>query len=160
MPIIYAGDFNSSADDPSDPTFPTYKTLIDVGLGDAWTVANPSDPGFTCCEGSDLINPDPTLTQRIDLAMFTAPFGIDDAHLIGISQSDKTDTGLWPSDHAGLVVTFDLPVPEPVSLGLFALSLTALGAIRHGGRARSWLQEWRCTGDRQWPKALCGDSTS
>jgi hypothetical protein len=67
LPIIYAGDFNSSADDPSDPTFPTYKTLIDAGLGDAWTVANPSDPGFTCCEGSDLINPDPTLTQRIDL---------------------------------------------------------------------------------------------
>ena len=71
LPIIYTGDFNSSADDPLDPTFPTYKTFIDAGLGDAWTVVNPSDPGFTCCEGSNLLNPDPTLTQRIDLAIYS-----------------------------------------------------------------------------------------
>ena len=132
LPVIYAGDFNSSADDPSDPTFPTYKSLIDSGLGDAWNAANPGDPGFTCCEAPDLLNADPMLTQRIDLALFAGPFGVDDAHLVGISGSDKVD-GLWPSDHAGLVVTFDVPVPEPASMSLFVLGIGALAAARRRG---------------------------
>ena len=135
LPVIYAGDFNSSADDPSDPTFPTYKSLTDSGLTDAWTVANPGDPGFTCCQSPDLLNTDPSLTQRIDLALFTGPFGIDDAHLVGISPSDKTTDGLWPSDHAGLVVTFDVPVGEPATIGVFALGLVALAACRLYRRA-------------------------
>ena len=62
LPVIYAGDFNSSADDPSDPTFPTYKSLINSGLTDAWTVANPGDPGFTCCQSP--ICSTPTLASR------------------------------------------------------------------------------------------------
>jgi hypothetical protein len=55
---------------------------------------------------------DSTLTQRIDFALFTAPFGVVDIHRVGISPFDKTDTGLWPSDHAGLVATFVLPAPH------------------------------------------------
>jgi hypothetical protein len=135
LPVIYAGDFNSSADGPSDPTFPTYKSLIDSGLTDAWTVANPGDPGSICCQSPDLLNTDPSLTQRIDLALFTGPFGIDDAHLVGISPSEKTTDGLWPSDHAGLVVTFDVPVGEPATIGVFALGLVALAACRLYRRA-------------------------
>jgi PEP-CTERM motif len=133
LPVIYAGDFNSSADDPSDPTFPTYKSLIDAGLGDAWNAANPGDPGFTCCHGSpELLTANPMLTQRIDLTLFAGPFGINDAHLVGISGSDKVD-GLWPSHHAGLVVTFDVPVPEPASMSLFVLGIGALAAARRRG---------------------------
>jgi phospholipase/lecithinase/hemolysin/endonuclease/exonuclease/phosphatase family metal-dependent hydrolase len=127
LPTIYAGDFNSSANDPLDPTHPTYDTLIGAGLRDAWTEAHPGDPGFTCCEDSGLRNASPTLTQRIDLALFTG-FGVDEAHLVGISTSDKTPDGLWPSDHAALVATLDLP--EPASSGLFALGLAALGLVR------------------------------
>ncbi len=138
LPVIYTGDFNSSADDPSDPTFPTYQALIGSGLGDAWATLHPGDPGFTCCE-SDLLSQDPTLTQRIDLALFTAPFGVEDIHRIGISPSDKTDTGLWPSDHSGLVATFVLPAPEPAAAGLFGVGLAVLGAIHRRRRVAAIL---------------------
>jgi len=134
LPVIYAGDFNSSADDPSDPTFPTYKSLIDAGLTDAWMVAHPGDPGFTCCESADLLNINPSLTQRIDLALFTGPFSVDDAGLVGISQSDKTSDGLWPSDHAGLVVTFEVPVGEPAAIDVLFVGLLALAGARTYGR--------------------------
>ncbi len=134
LPVIYAGDFNSSADDPAAPTFPTYQALIGAGLGDAWTTLHPGDPGFTCCEAPDLLNVDPTLSERIDLALFTTPFGVSDVHRIGISPFDKTDTGLWPSDHAGLVATFTLPAPEPATIGLFGFGLAVLGAVRRRQR--------------------------
>ncbi len=84
---------------------------------------------------SDLLSQAPTLTQRIDLALFTAPFSVEDIHRIGISPSNKTDTGLWPSDHSGLVATFALPAPEPTAAGLFVVGLAVLGAIRRRRRA-------------------------
>jgi phospholipase/lecithinase/hemolysin/endonuclease/exonuclease/phosphatase family metal-dependent hydrolase len=132
LPVIYAGDFNSAANDPRDPTFPTYQALIGSGLGDAWTTLHPGDPGLTCCEAQDLLNPNPTLTQRIDLALFSAGFRVLDADLVGVSPADKTATGLWPSDHAGLVASFAL-APEPASIGLFGASLGVLGML---GRRR------------------------
>ena len=134
LPVIYAGDFNAAANDPSDPSFPTYQALIGAGLGDAWSTLHPGDPGFTCCEAQDLLNVDSTLTQRIDFALFTAPFGVVDIHRVGISPFDKTDTGLWPSDHAGLVATFVLPAPEPASIGLFGLGIATLRMVRRRKR--------------------------
>ncbi len=139
LPIIYAGDFNSSADDPLDATHPTYQSLLNGGLADAWTLAHPGDPGFTCCEDANLLNATPDLTERIDLALFKGPFTVDSDDLAGVSSSDKTSDGMWPSDHAGMVVTFDVPEPAPV--GLFALGFAAVGALRGrrwGRQSYSW----------------------
>jgi phospholipase/lecithinase/hemolysin/endonuclease/exonuclease/phosphatase family metal-dependent hydrolase len=134
LPVIYAGDFNVAANDPSDPTFATYQALMGAGLGDAWSTLHPGDPGFTCCQEQDLLNMDSMLTQRIDLALFTDPFGVTDIHRVGISPFDRTDTGLWPSDHAGLVATFVLPAPEPAPIGLFGFGIVALGMMRRRKR--------------------------
>jgi hypothetical protein len=42
------------------------------------------------------------------LMMFRGDFKVKDIELIGNSQNDRTISGLWPSDHAGIVATLKL----------------------------------------------------
>jgi endonuclease/exonuclease/phosphatase family metal-dependent hydrolase len=102
LPLVFAGDFNTAANDPSHPTYVIYQALIDAGLTDAW---KRQDPGFTCCQDGDLLNPKSKLTFRIDLVLFRGDFGVGEVNLIGDKPSDKTPSGLWPSDHAGVTAT-------------------------------------------------------
>ena len=118
LPAVYVGDFNTSANDPADPTFGTYETLLNAGLTDAWTAANPGNPGPTCCQAPDLMNPTSLLSTRGDLIFTTAGFGTLGASLVGNDVSDLTSTGLWPSDHAGVVASLGIDVPEPGSVFL------------------------------------------
>ncbi|WP_436659920.1 endonuclease/exonuclease/phosphatase family protein [Micromonospora sp. URMC 103] len=109
LPVVFAGDFNTTANDPQDPTFPTYRFLLDSGFVDAWSENRPDDPGYTCCQAPDLRNPVSTLSLRIDLVLFRGDFGVTDIHLVGNEPTDRTPSGLWPSDHAGVVATLRLP---------------------------------------------------
>jgi endonuclease/exonuclease/phosphatase family metal-dependent hydrolase len=101
IPVILAGDFNSVANNPNDPTYPTYREIVNAGLVDIWPVANPGDPGLTCCQDPLLLNVDSQLSQRIDLIFANGGLRVREAELIGDESDDKTSTGLWPSDHAG-----------------------------------------------------------
>src|SRR4051812_46748367 len=65
LPVVMAGDFNVPADTPLDPSFPAYQAMINAGFSDAWRVKRAPDPGFTCCEAGNLLNPMPTLIHRI-----------------------------------------------------------------------------------------------
>jgi hypothetical protein len=61
-------------------------------------------PGFTCCQAEDLLNPDSILSDRRDMTFtLDMPLGMVKANLVGNDAEDKTPSGLWPSDHAGLV---------------------------------------------------------
>ncbi|MER7459567.1 endonuclease/exonuclease/phosphatase family protein [Micromonospora sp. NPDC126480] len=113
LPVVFAGDFNTTADDPQDPTFPTYQFLLDSGFVDAWSEERSDDPGFTCCQAPDLRNPVSTLSLRIDLVLFRGNVGVKEIHLVGDEQSDRTQSGLWPSDHAGVVATLRPPPIKP-----------------------------------------------
>jgi hypothetical protein len=75
---------------------------------DAWSARHPSDPGFTCCQATNLLNPTATLTERVDLVLTRGPFHVGKASLVGDEASDRLPSGLWPSDHAGVVVTLEL----------------------------------------------------
>jgi hypothetical protein len=114
LPLVFGGDFNTTADDPSNPSYVIYQTLINpqTGLTDAWKLLHPNQPGFTCCQDADLLNATtfPTLKHRIDLILFRGLAGVNNMKVFGDKpQTDRTPSGLWPSDHAGIVATLAGP---------------------------------------------------
>jgi endonuclease/exonuclease/phosphatase family metal-dependent hydrolase len=103
QPLILVGDLNTG---PGSST-PAYGIFTGAGYTDAWTVAGEGS-GFTCCFGEKLLNTTTSaLDERIDL-VFSAGEGIQaaSAEVVGDELGDRTSSGLWPSDHAGTVVTF------------------------------------------------------
>lgn len=104
-PLILVGDLNSDAAAGADPT---YGKFIEAGFVDAWGLAG-SGPGFSCCHDPDLKNASPALTQRIDFVLLRhdkQPFEVA-AGLVGDQSADRTASGLWPSDHAGVWATIN-----------------------------------------------------
>jgi endonuclease/exonuclease/phosphatase family metal-dependent hydrolase len=105
LPVVAIGDFNSRADGSGTPT---YANLIAAGFQDAWSAVHPGDPGYTCCFVSGLID-GPPLAGRVDLVLARGRFTALDAQIVGEESDDRTPSGLWPSDHAGVVATLELP---------------------------------------------------
>lgn len=119
---ILAGDLNSdAAAHPGAPSWtPTYRALLDAGFVDAWTwsAQHPGDPGFTCCQDPALRNGPSTLDERIDFVLVRAsdrpagPPSLPGAawvEVVGDEPADRTASGLWRADHAGLVAGFRIP---------------------------------------------------
>jgi len=108
---ILVGDFNSGADgDPAgENSTDTIESIVAAGFTDVWRVANPAHPGYTCGQAEDLLNPASSLDARIDLVFARGVEGAGvrarAAVLVGDSPTDRTPSGLWPSDHAGVVAT-------------------------------------------------------
>ncbi len=102
VPTIFAGDFNTDGFRKWD----TYLFLTgDLGLTDAWTSEHHGLPGLTWGNSPDLLNRFPRFTQRLDLVLFSGPFHVESANVIGGTILDRAVAGMWPSDHAGLLVT-------------------------------------------------------
>jgi endonuclease/exonuclease/phosphatase family metal-dependent hydrolase len=119
-PVVVVGDLNSGPNDV-DPDAP-YNRLLASHFTDAWLKRVPrgrryDDPGHTCCQAADLQNATSQLVERIDLIMVRNDFdflprsvvGPSWVEVVGDEQTDRTASGLWPSDHAGVVATFRLP---------------------------------------------------
>lgn len=105
-PIILVGDFNSDPRDPVlvGPIIPPYLQLTAAGFVDAWTRHRPGNPdGYTCCQQEDLVNRKSVLYERVDLIFSSAEPEKVKVHLVGNKIPDKKPSGLWPSDHAGVV---------------------------------------------------------
>lgn len=120
--IIVLGDINSTPDDSPFPDpyggpfvrpFRQFTSGVDMfnrptaggAYTDVWTL-RPGDPsGSTCCQ-ADLSAPDFYVWERKDV-VFTRdmPLAVK-ANVVGNSLSDRTPSGLWPSDHAGVWVRF------------------------------------------------------
>ncbi len=105
LPVIVLGDLNSAADGSSTPT---YGNFLAAGFEDAWSVEQPGDPGFTCCQAENLLNPSSILTERIDFVLFRDDFEVDAVEIFGEDPDDKTPSGRWPSDHAGVAAEVSL----------------------------------------------------
>ncbi len=94
-PLIVVGDFNSA------PGTAPYNDLTGM-FTDAWTASGSSGAGLTCCQ-PELLSQSQSLYERIDLVLFTAGVDAVAVHVVGNQATDKTASGLWPSDHAGVV---------------------------------------------------------
>jgi endonuclease/exonuclease/phosphatase family metal-dependent hydrolase len=104
LPMVYVGDYNSRAPDAA-----AYTALL-AGVGrDAWTRNHPWDAGETCCFDSTLRDPDDPLTSRIDLVLHSTDVKAPRARVVGDEVEDRTSSGLWPSDHAGVVARLVVP---------------------------------------------------
>jgi endonuclease/exonuclease/phosphatase family metal-dependent hydrolase len=109
LPVVMAGDFNIAADSGLDPSFPAYQAIINAGFTDAWRSKRAPDPGYTAHQAENLLNPTSLLSHRIDLVLFRGGFSVADISLIGNLPTDRTSSGLWPSDHAGVAAALRLP---------------------------------------------------
>jgi endonuclease/exonuclease/phosphatase family metal-dependent hydrolase len=102
LPVVIVGDMNSGPG--GDLTAYGILTAGAGGFADAW-----SGGPLTCCHANDLHDPNPALTKRIDLILSRGGFETVSAEVVGEAAADRTASGLWPSDHAGVVATLRLP---------------------------------------------------
>lgn len=107
LPVVVVGDLNS----PADGSGATYNDMVAAGFSDAWPAVHPAAPGFTCCQAADLRNATSQLDERIDLVLFRGAFHAGAADVVGDEPADRTPSGLWPSDHAGVSAALFLPRP-------------------------------------------------
>jgi endonuclease/exonuclease/phosphatase family metal-dependent hydrolase len=100
-PLVVVGDFNATPDRVGMP----------ADMVDAWRAAGNPDGGpeaATCCQVGDLTNPESVLADRIDY-IWVRGVTVEECVRIGADPADRTEDGLWPSDHAGVVATLALP---------------------------------------------------
>ncbi|MBC2735441.1 MAG: hypothetical protein HF981_13870 [Desulfobacteraceae bacterium] len=114
-PTLLLGDINSSPADepirtqlPFGTIVPPYMQLVNAGYFDAWPLRPGKPKGFTCCFGEDL-SEKADLYERIDIIFSSEKPNRVRANVVGNSPSDRTDSGLWPSDHAGLAGRLRFP---------------------------------------------------
>ncbi len=118
---VIACDCNSDPQDqtvaPSDtvPAAAAYTRLTSSGgFADAWLAQRlPAGPGFTSWMGETLRDPTAQLSRRIDLVLARGlrpeQLAACRAEVTGNEPADRDPgTGLWPSDHAGVVVQIPL----------------------------------------------------
>jgi endonuclease/exonuclease/phosphatase family metal-dependent hydrolase len=101
LPVIITGDMNSI------PNSTTYNLFINAGFQDVWSHVG-NGLGYTAHQAPDLLNAVSMLNQRIDYIFFKNGWEPIEAELVGESQNDRTKTGLWPSDHAGVSAKLNL----------------------------------------------------
>ena len=103
MPVIIVGDINAS---PFSPAPSAYQALIGGGLSDAWPLA--AGDSFTCCQADDLRNAESILTERIDMILYQGDVDMRSIQRVGDTAGSGTPSGLWASDHAGVVAVLEL----------------------------------------------------
>jgi len=104
LPVIVAADLNCDLADPNDTKYQTCQNFLDAGFKDAWDAAHPFELGFT----KDL----PLMAMRGDYVMARGQFHVQAAVRVGEELEDMTPTGLWASNHCGVVARLQHPEIE------------------------------------------------
>jgi endonuclease/exonuclease/phosphatase (EEP) superfamily protein YafD len=100
LPVVLVGDFNTT------PTGAAYMAALGAGFTDVWTEAHDDASGYTAFQVLPTINnPTSNLSVRIDYVLAKGGIDSEHAHLVGNTPAARTPSGLWPSDHAGVVAS-------------------------------------------------------
>jgi hypothetical protein len=102
MPVALSLAAHTRAAPP--PPDDAYVDFLAAGYRDAWAQAQPAQLGATCCQAPSMDQPEAQLTRRADLLWLRGAVQPRAAALVGDDPRDRGAGGLWPSDHAGLVV--------------------------------------------------------
>ena len=117
LPVVLVGDFNSEA-----PTGDTYNFVVSHDYDDVWlkNIFKFNPDGYTYGHDADLRNDKPEFWQRIDYIFAKNSPGSSAnlgkavlAIVVGDEQFNRTVSGLWPSDHGGVVAQFSFPNLNP-----------------------------------------------
>ena len=112
--LILAGDINSAPTHVSiGPIVPPYQQFANgltifgdsafLPMTDTWTLRPGNADGFTCCEAANLLNGSSEHGERIDV-FFARPAPVKvKSNVMDAETTDKTASGLWPSDHASVI---------------------------------------------------------
>jgi endonuclease/exonuclease/phosphatase family metal-dependent hydrolase len=102
LAVVVAGDLNSGPGTTTDAY-----DVIAGAMTDTWSATKPNDPGLTLpLHGEDFFPYETSPDRRIDL-IFTR--GLRPVTDILIGTDDLTPSGLYPSDHAGVVARLATP---------------------------------------------------
>ncbi|HEX2118701.1 MAG TPA: endonuclease/exonuclease/phosphatase family protein, partial [Acidimicrobiales bacterium] len=110
-PVVLVGDLNSGPELPVPENRLAFQALLAAGLVDTWAVAHPADPGFTAGFNELLTDPsaEGALEHRVDHVLVTPDIDVVGSRLYGTDPDNRTASGMWPSDHAGVAATLALP---------------------------------------------------
>jgi len=115
--VVVCGDLNSA---PGEETY----ELLTRSLADPYPELRPDANGATCCQAKDLRNDESLLDRRIDTLLYRGALRPTAARRVGERLGDRTavevdgeTVRVWPSDHAGVVGTFDLSASTATDAG-------------------------------------------
>ena len=104
--VVLVGDLNSGPELPVHTNRLAFQALVVAGMTDTWRALHPADPGYTAGYAELLDDPPgPALEHRVDHVMTRGRVGLVDSWRSGVDPAGRTPSGLWPSDHAGVVAT-------------------------------------------------------
>lgn len=109
-PVVLAGDLNVYPEGSRTVDAEEWQMFGSAGLVDSWMEAGEA-PAFTAGQNDDLDNVPSALDNMVDFVLHgddTHVQAVDGSgHIAGEELDDRTNTvpPLWPSDHAGVVVT-------------------------------------------------------
>ena len=103
--VILVGDLNTGPELPVPANRLAFQALLAAGLVDTWLAVHPGDPGFTSGYDELLLDPPGTLEHRVDHVMVRGSVGIVRSRIYGTDPANRTPSGMWPSDHAGVMAT-------------------------------------------------------
>jgi hypothetical protein len=117
--LLVVGDFNSTPDDPlfpdpvNGPYVRPYQQLANgvnlvgepagAAYEDTWLLRPGRPNGYTCCDANLFSNVFEVVDRRDLVFSYSTPSRVK-ANVFGNNAEDKSVSGLWPSDHAGLFV--------------------------------------------------------
>ncbi|MFB9826008.1 endonuclease/exonuclease/phosphatase family protein [Halobaculum roseum] len=108
-PVVLCGDLNSGPE--YEPA--AYQVLTER-FTDSYDRVKPRSKGNTCCQSPDLRNDRSQLSRRIDAVLRRGALRATDARRVNHKRSDRLEVdgddgrvSVWPSDHAGVLATFE-----------------------------------------------------